>query len=385
MGCAQQHRGTSLNWSNDPFGSAPNPFDAHASNLASAFGTSPPPKANTLATLSLAFAFVLAPVGALLGHLGLAQIRRTGQPGRDRAIIGIALSYSVITLTVGALVIWAVTGGAEPPAPTIAAPTDPATLDKQPSTSISAVLDEPTCGKLATITRTVSSDVPGLENVQKQSTAEWTTEQRRLIEADADAFKRAADAAVPLITQTPNMVVRQLYGQYVARGRAYAAAVRNPAPNLDHLVNLRVSVGLIDEAVEALCTAIDTGRPAVFARLVASIDIDSASPQPVDPADPTVLVTVSDDDCGAWANPVDTHMSAQMVERDPAVGNQQADTMLELGRTSANPLTYYFAAYGALYFRIAAVTTSAGPDEQLGYREFGMTMRNFIARTCRPD
>ena len=32
---------------------------------------------NTLATLSLVFAFVFAPAGAILGHLGLAQIRRT--------------------------------------------------------------------------------------------------------------------------------------------------------------------------------------------------------------------------------------------------------------------------------------------------------------------
>lgn len=385
MGCAQQHRGTSLNWNNDPFVSAPNPFDAQASNPTSAFGTSPPPKANTLATLSLVFAFVLAPVGALLGHLGLAQIRRTGQPGRDRAIIGIALSYTVITLTVGALVIWTVTGGAGQTAPTATAPPVPATMDEQPSTSISAVLDEPTCGKLATITRTIPGDVPGLDNVHKQDAADWTAEQRRLVEADADAFTRASDAAVPLITQTSNMVVRQLYGQYVARGRAYAAAVRAPAPDRDQLVNMRASVGLIDEAIEALCTTIETGRPAVFARLVAPIDIGSAPPQPVDPADPIVLVTISGDDCGAWANPVDTNMSAQMVESDPAVGNQQADTMLELGRTSANPLTYYFAAYGALYFRIAAVTTSAGPDEQLGYREFGMKMRNFLARTCRPD
>jgi len=57
--------------------------------------------------LSLVFAFVFAPVGAILGHLGLAQIRRTGELGRDRALIGIALSYAFIGLTVVALVGWA--------------------------------------------------------------------------------------------------------------------------------------------------------------------------------------------------------------------------------------------------------------------------------------
>jgi eukaryotic-like serine/threonine-protein kinase len=66
-----------------------------------------PPPVNPLATLSLVFAFVFAPVGAILGHLGLAQIRRTGELGRDRALIGIALSYAFIGLTAVALVAWA--------------------------------------------------------------------------------------------------------------------------------------------------------------------------------------------------------------------------------------------------------------------------------------
>ena len=66
-----------------------------------------PPPVNTLATLSLVFAFVFPPAGAILGHLGLAQIRRTGEIGRDRALAGLALSYAFITLTVVALVAWA--------------------------------------------------------------------------------------------------------------------------------------------------------------------------------------------------------------------------------------------------------------------------------------
>lgn len=72
-----------------------------------------PPNApvNTFATLSLVFAFVFAPVGAVLGHLGLSQIKRTGQPGRNRALTGVILSYVVITVAVVALVVWAVIPG----------------------------------------------------------------------------------------------------------------------------------------------------------------------------------------------------------------------------------------------------------------------------------
>ena len=65
----------------------------------------PPPrqKANTFATLSVVFAFLFAPAGAVLGHLGLAQIRRTGQRGHDRALIGLTLSYAFILIAVAAL------------------------------------------------------------------------------------------------------------------------------------------------------------------------------------------------------------------------------------------------------------------------------------------
>lgn len=71
--------------------------------------TAPPPqrrRTNLFATLSVVFAFVFAPAGAVLGHLSLKQIRRSGERGRDRAIVGLMLSYAVITLTVVAVVAW---------------------------------------------------------------------------------------------------------------------------------------------------------------------------------------------------------------------------------------------------------------------------------------
>ena len=92
------------------------------------------PPVNPLATQSLVFAFLSPPVGAVLGHLGLAQIRRTGEPGRNRALAGVTLSYVFITLTVVALVAWAAlaaftsgpshtrhptTTAAAPPGPTV--------------------------------------------------------------------------------------------------------------------------------------------------------------------------------------------------------------------------------------------------------------------------
>lgn len=97
-------------------------------------GAPPPPRPNTLATLSIVFAFVFAPAGAVLGHLGLTQTRRTGQPGRERAVIGLTLSYLFITVAVVALVVWTVTGDSAT-TPTVAAPpaTTPATSAAAPT------------------------------------------------------------------------------------------------------------------------------------------------------------------------------------------------------------------------------------------------------------
>lgn len=94
----------------------------------------PPPRqeTNTFATLSVVFAFVFAPVGAVLGHLGLSQIRRTGQRGHDRALIGLTLSYAFILITVAALVIWAVVGMWPERSSTVATSPPPATSSAAP-------------------------------------------------------------------------------------------------------------------------------------------------------------------------------------------------------------------------------------------------------------
>jgi eukaryotic-like serine/threonine-protein kinase len=118
---------------------SPNPFGGNPFDPAPA-GHSPPgpgqqqpiprpDEVNTLATLSLVFAFILAPAGAFLGHLGLSQIARTAQRGRDRALIGVTLSYVLITAAVVSLVVWAALGHndtsvqAAAPAPTSAVAT----------------------------------------------------------------------------------------------------------------------------------------------------------------------------------------------------------------------------------------------------------------------
>jgi hypothetical protein len=116
----------------DPFGQADpfdgGPFGGPGGPGFQGYPPSPSPQrpsgeVNTLATLSIVFAFVFAPAGAVLGHLALSQIKRRGEPGRNRAFIGLTLSYLLIVVAVVALVLWAVLGnhsGGTPSAPTSA-------------------------------------------------------------------------------------------------------------------------------------------------------------------------------------------------------------------------------------------------------------------------
>jgi PknH-like protein/uncharacterized protein DUF4190 len=117
------------------------PHDPHETDW---FHTSPYPRPpviwaptsagpiNAFATLSVVFAFLFAPVGAVFGHLGLAQIRRSGERGRKRALIGLTLSYAFILIAVVVLVIWTVVGTRPERSSTAATPRPSATSSVSP-------------------------------------------------------------------------------------------------------------------------------------------------------------------------------------------------------------------------------------------------------------
>jgi eukaryotic-like serine/threonine-protein kinase len=104
-------RGRAAPSGGDPFGGDPfvgDPFAVGgpgASASQTPAPTSQQQETNTLATLSVVFAFVFAPAGVILGHLALSQIHETGDRGRDRALVGVTLSYVFITVAVVALVV----------------------------------------------------------------------------------------------------------------------------------------------------------------------------------------------------------------------------------------------------------------------------------------
>jgi hypothetical protein len=135
----------------DPFGGSPsggqgypNVPRVYSSGGSGTLPPSPQGEVNTLSTLSIVFAVVFAPVGAVLGHLALHQIRDRGERGRERAIIGLALSYVVIVAAIVALVIWLLsgTGSDATPAVTSTTPTT-TTVTAAPPPPVTSVITAP--------------------------------------------------------------------------------------------------------------------------------------------------------------------------------------------------------------------------------------------------
>jgi hypothetical protein len=63
-------------------------------------------RTNTMAILSLVFAFVFWPLGIVFGHMARRQIRRTGEGGAGLATAGLVLSYIFGVLTLLACAAW---------------------------------------------------------------------------------------------------------------------------------------------------------------------------------------------------------------------------------------------------------------------------------------
>ena len=120
----------------NPFGGAPSPYRPPPP---------PPPRdSDALAILSIVFAFVFAPVGAVLGHLALSQDERSPAV-RTRALVGVTLSYAFIVVAVVSVVVWTAIGDDSGASSPIAAttPNDTTTKPAPPPEPILTAADLP--------------------------------------------------------------------------------------------------------------------------------------------------------------------------------------------------------------------------------------------------
>jgi Domain of unknown function (DUF4190) len=121
-----------------------------------------PGEVNTLATLSVVFAFVFAPVGIAFGHLALSQIRYSGQAGRDRALVGLTVSYVVSLVAVVALIVMAAAASSGGISPSATTSTTTTTTQTTPNTTSPTPRTSP---RKTTTEVTPSPSTPGMVRV----------------------------------------------------------------------------------------------------------------------------------------------------------------------------------------------------------------------------
>lgn len=127
---------------------------------------------NRAATWSMVLAFVFPPAGALLAHRALGEIKRTGQRGRDRALIGVILSYVFIVVIVAALLAWAIIPGdaGTPARPPSASPAPATTTTTTPRPGPAMVQRDQLAGLLLSV-----DDIKRIANAPNQYTVEERT------------------------------------------------------------------------------------------------------------------------------------------------------------------------------------------------------------------
>ena len=179
-------------------------------------------------------------------------------------LIAIALLL-VVGVSIGATLLFTRDGGGPSNPPTTGVPSDIASANDTGPVSI--ITEEPTCKAFNTINN-------GLADVRVRRMGwpsraasdplpNWTPEQRTQVEAVATAMRNAADQTVPLAKQTPHRVVREIYDQFIAYGRAYADSITDYSPADNGLASANVSASC---AIIGICNAIELDLQAVPCR-----------------------------------------------------------------------------------------------------------------------
>lgn len=78
------------------------PLQQQVPSTATTLGTT-----NTFAFLAIIFAFTVPLAGIIFGHMGLSQIKRTGDAGRGIALTGLIIGYAAFVSVVLFLLLYA--------------------------------------------------------------------------------------------------------------------------------------------------------------------------------------------------------------------------------------------------------------------------------------
>jgi hypothetical protein len=241
---------------------------------------------------------------------------------------------------------------------------------------VAVITEDPSCAAWTAINNELANSGTGLWNERDRSVpaSAWTPKQRAQYLAAAQSMRGAAAQAVGLVKLTPHRVMRELYEQFIAYARAYAARVPKYTPPDNTLAGTANSAS---SALGAICAAITDGSAAARGPLVQPSAPPSDIAQVGNPANPTPFLTDANPVCNDWKSAVDqfgknTDAWQKMDPNVPAiywnreqkdinyavapVMNSYASTLEQLGRQSDNAIWQDFASLSAQYRRAFVVS-----------------------------
>jgi hypothetical protein len=313
---------------------------------------------------------------------------------------GIAvLAVIAVTVVITVLVVGKDSGESPNPAPTNGNGSDFASAnDKGP---VGIITEDPTCNswnRIADAYVATQTNAGWSSRDSSVPASAWTADQRSMYEAVSNAMRDAADQTVNLIKVTPHRVVREMYEQFIAYARAFAAKVSQYQPSDNHLA--AVADGL-ESALVDICGAITYGSASTQAPFVPKAPSPSQVADPGDPSNPQIFMVDADPVCAQWLSTygqfdadtadwrrIDPNIpAAQWTSDQEAVVDAVAPVMTafadkseQLGQSSNNPTFEDFATLSAQYRRayIAALPSYTPADNYL------VTSSTFIAMSINP-
>jgi hypothetical protein len=302
------------------------------------------------------------------------------------ALSGVALVLALAAAGVAVTLLRRDSGGG----PIAATSPTTTTTTMPPATSagdvgpVGLITEEPTCVRWLAISPKWPIDPPiniaGVSPVTVPRNA-WTPQQQSAMQTMANNIRAEARQTAVLANTTPHRVMRELYEQFVAYGRAFAdTAAGNYVPedsgllySKNHLLDTLVSV----------CVAIRAGAPAARSALVtAAPGAPSRVAPPQDPADPQRFVTASDvpacvglesltrnyasnPTVTAWIDSDKTIPASQWDPKQKALNDAVAPIMLTLAddveHTTGQGNNPVMADFGTLFVQYQRVFAKALP------------------------
>lgn len=217
---------------------------------------------------------------------------------RSWAVAGVALVLALVAAGVAVTLLRHDSGGRPIAAttPTTTTTTMPPAASAGDVGPVGLITEEPTCVRWLAISPKWPVDPPmsiaGVPPVTVPRNA-WTPQQQSALQTVATNLRAEAGQIALLANTTPHRVMRELYEQFVAYGRAFADAVAGNYVPDD--ASLLYSKNHVLDTLTSVCVAIRAGAPAArSALLTAAPGAPSRVASPQDPADPQRFVTASD-------------------------------------------------------------------------------------------